>query len=226
MLPTLYALDAARASGVERVVFVSSGGTVYGVPEQIPIPETHPTHPICGYGIHKLSVEKYLHLYEQLHGVPYRVLRLSNPYGIEQVANRPQGVIGNFVYKALHGEPLEIWGDGSVVRDYVYIEDVMDAFLRVATHEGPARVFNIGSGEGHSIVDIREIIEEAVGRALDVTYGGARDVDVPANVLDVSLARRELRWEAHTPLLAGVSELVRFFADHTPELSKTLRTPT
>lgn len=223
VLPTLNALEAAQAAGVQRIVFVSSGGTVYGVPEQIPIPETHPTRPICGYGIHKLTIEKYLHLYKELYGLEYRVLRLSNPYGIEQVANRPQGVIGNFIYKALHGNTLEIWGDGSVVRDYVYIEDVMDSFLSIVNHEGPSRTFNIGSGQGHSLLDISHVIEEAAGRTLDVTYGDARDVDVPVNILDVTLARRELGWAPHTSLSDGVRELVRFFTKRSPEVLETFR---
>lgn len=210
LVPTLNLLEQIRHSSVRRIVFVSSGGTVYGVPITIPIPESHPTNPISGYGIHKLTIEKYLHLHGQQYGLDYRVLRLSNPYGIGQLGHRAQGVIGSFVYRVAHGEPLEVWGDGSVVRDYVHIDDVMSALLAVAHHQGRSRVLNIGSGEGHSIVEIVNAIERVTGTIAEVSYGDSRAVDVPVNVLDVSLARDELGWSATTSLEAGISSLYAY----------------
>jgi UDP-glucose 4-epimerase len=204
VLPTLSMLEAARCSGVRKVVFVSSGGTVYGAPDHLPIPEAHEQNPICGYGVHKLAIEKYLYLYWHHFGLDYAVLRVSNPYGIGQVSDRAQGAIGSFLYKALMHLPVEIWGDGSVVRDYIYIDDAIDAFIKVADYKGHSRVFNIGSGEGHSLLDIVNTIEHVLGRKLEVNFGRARAVDVPSNILDISRAVSELGWRPKTDLVAGI----------------------
>ncbi len=101
LLPTVRFLDVARDLGVRRIVFASSGGTVYGIPAGVPIPETHPTHPICSYGIHKLAIEQYLHLYHTLHGLEYCVLRLANPFGERQRADLSQGAVAVFLDKAI-----------------------------------------------------------------------------------------------------------------------------
>jgi len=207
VLPTLDMLEAARSSGVRKVVFVSSGGTVYGIPDRVPIAETHELHPICGYGVHKVAIENYLHLYLHQAGLEYGVLRVANPYGRGQVSERVQGVIGSFLHRALANRPVEIWGDGSVVRDYVYIDDAIDAFLRVAEHEGGLRVFNIGSGKGHSLLDIVRTIERVLGRRLDVRFGPARPVDVPRNVLDVSRAEAVLGWHPTIDLETGIRRI-------------------
>src|SRR4029434_4711286 len=148
LVGTLRMLEAARKAGVRKVVFASSGGTVYGIPKVVPINESHPTDPICSYGISKLAVEKYLHLYHALHGLDYCILRIGNPYGEGQRPTAAQGAVGVFLYKALHGGVIEIWGDGTVTRDYIYIGDVIQAFLKAMTYSGEHRLFNIGAGEG------------------------------------------------------------------------------
>lgn len=129
VLPTLSLLDEIRQSNVKKIIFISSGGTIYGMPEVIPIPEEHKEEPVCGYGIHKLVIEKYLYLYNYLFNLEYNVIRLSNPYGAAQIADRPQGVIGNFLFHVLNKKPIEIWGDGKVIRDYIFIEDAVEALL-------------------------------------------------------------------------------------------------
>lgn len=207
VLPTLGLLEAARASRVGRLVFVSSGGTVYGLQRQASIAETHDTDPICGYGIHKLAIEKYLFLYRYQYGLDYRVLRLSNPYGDGQVSDRPQGVIGRFLHQALHDRPLEVWGDGTTVRDYLYIDDAVAALTAAATHCGPSRLFNVGSGKGHSLLDVIRIIEAVLGRRLDVSFRAARTVDLPTNVLDISRAKAELGWSPVVDLATGIDRL-------------------
>lgn len=191
-----------------KIVFISSGGTVYGIPRTIPIPENHPTDPLCAYGIGKLAIEKYLALYHRLHGLEYRILRLANPYGEHQLIHAAQGVIPVFLNKALHNEPLEIWGDGSVIRDYLYIGDVIDAIMTATSYDGPDRVFNIGSGSGHSLNDLIELIRELLGRDIPCRYLPARACDVPVNILDISRARTELGWRAGTPLLAGMARVL------------------
>lgn len=201
---TLRLLDACRAEGVRRIVYVSSGGTIYGIPQQIPTPECAPTCPITAYGVTKLAVEKYLHLYHHLYGMEYRVLRVANPFGQFQTAVKNQGVIAAFMRQAMQGQVIDIWGDGSVVRDYVYIDDVISAMLAAATHEGPSRVFNVGTGEGRSLSEIVKAIEQVSGLTIPVRYGAGRAIDVPRSILDVTLARRELHWRPRQDFLSGV----------------------
>lgn len=201
---TLRLLEAARAKGIRKIVFASSGGTVYGIPQQIPISEKHATDPLCAYGIGKLAIEKYLALYQRLHGLSYCVLRLSNPYGIGQFPNGKQGAVAAFSDKALKGEMIDVWGDGSVVRDYVYISDVISAFLRAMDYEGEPRVFNIGSGVGVSLNELLDVIGQACGHELLYRHLPKRAFDVPVNVLDVSRAAEHLGWKATVPLRSGV----------------------
>lgn len=204
VLGTLGVLDAARDARVRRVVFVSSGGTVYGDPRGLPIPESHPTNPICAYGITKLTIEKFLHAYERLHGLDYRVLRLANPYGPGQRADRPQGAVGVFLDRLLRQAPIDIWGDGEVIRDYVYVRDTVKAMTRAAVHEGPSRLFNIGSGVGVSLKSLLSEIGHVLGCEPEVTYRSGRTFDVPANILDVTLAREDLGWRPETSLQDGL----------------------
>src|SRR6516165_3302472 len=148
VVSTLRFLDVARKTGVRKIVFASSGGTVYGAARVLPIPEHHETAPLCSYGIQKLVIEQYLDLYFRLYGLDYCTLRVSNPYGEGQRQNAAQGAVTVFLDKALRGEDIEIWGDGSVIRDYVYVRDVATAFSLATRHEGWPKVFNIGSGQG------------------------------------------------------------------------------
>ncbi|HEY2336833.1 MAG TPA: NAD-dependent epimerase/dehydratase family protein [Burkholderiales bacterium] len=204
LVGSLRLLELCRAHRVRKVVFSSSGGTVYGVPATVPIAEAHPTEPLCSYGIQKLAIEKYLQLEHALHGLDYCILRPSNPYGERQRTDVAQGAIAVFLERALRGEPIEIWGDGSVVRDYVYVGDVAEAFVRAVSYEGAQRVFNVGSGTGTSLKELIEKIGALLGRKPAVDYRPARRVDVPINVLDSSAAARHLGWRARTPLAQGL----------------------
>ena len=194
VVATVRFLDIARQRGVKKVVFASSGGTVYGVPRVLPIPELHETTPVCSYGIHKLTIERYLDLYHRLHGLDYCVLRMSNPYGERQRPDAAQGVVAVFLDRALRAEPVEVWGDGSVVRDYIYVKDVARAFCRAIDYSGELRVFNIGSGRGVSLNDLLAAIESLLGRSVERHYLPGRAFDVPVNVLDNSRAETHLDW--------------------------------
>lgn len=195
LLPSVQLLETCRAAGVSRVVFVSSGGTVYGVPASVPIGEEAATNPISAYGINKLTVEKYLHLYRYLHGLDYLVFRVANPFGPFQSPYRRQGVVAALTRSILNGRPVEIWGDGQVVRDFLYIGDVVEAMVAGIAYRGPHRVMNLGSGIGRSILDVVRDIGETLGHArVDVVHKPGRAADVPANVLDIGLIRRELGW--------------------------------
>lgn len=195
IMGTLRVLDLARIHQVKRVIFASSGGTVYGIPQTVPIAETHATEPRVSYGISKLTIEKYLHLYHALHGMEYCVLRIANPFGERQRVSTAQGAVAVFLHQALHNQTIHIWGDGSVTRDYIYIKDVVQAFIQALSYTGEQRVFNIGSGHGLSINDILAAIENLLDKPVERSYENARSFDVPVNVLDISCARTQLGWQ-------------------------------
>jgi UDP-glucose 4-epimerase len=202
---TLRLLDACVRAGVRKVVFSSSGGTVYGAAAAQQFAEDYCGHPICSYGITKLTVEKYLHLYRHLHGLDFTVLRVSNPYGEGQNPFGEQGAVGIFLGRICRQEPITLFGDGQAIRDYIYIRDVADAFLAAAAVANPPhRVFNIGSGEGVSLGELLQVVQEVTGRQAIIEHVPGRAVDVPRVVLDVSRARRELGWQPTTPLRQGI----------------------
>jgi UDP-glucose 4-epimerase len=204
VLGSLRLLELCRAHKVRKVIFASSGGTVYGIPTRVPLDEAHPTDPTCAYGIHKLAVEKYLHLARVLHGLDYCVLRPANLYGPRQRLDIGQGAVSVFLDRALRDAAIEIWGDGSVVRDYVYVDDAVQSFLAAMSFEGEPRVFNVGSGTGVSLNELLQHVRAVVGRSARVEYKAARSLDVPVNILDCSLARQHLGWRASTPLADGL----------------------
>lgn len=208
---SLHLLDAAVKNKVKKVIFFSSGGTVYGVPRQVPIPETHPTNPTCSYGISKLMVEKYLRLYRELYGLNTCSLRLANPYGPYQRVKSAQGAIPVFCYKALTGAPIEIWGDGSVRRDFIYVDDVVSAVLKVVeTEEDIPQEINIGSGKAVSIRELLAFIGDATGKTPDCRYKPARAFDVPVSMLDITLAEKHLHWKPETSLADGLRKTVEY----------------
>ncbi|MDX9818188.1 MAG: NAD-dependent epimerase/dehydratase family protein [Desulfococcus multivorans] len=202
---TLGLLDVlCRLNRPPRLIFLSSGGTVYGIPQSLPLREDHPTNPLCAYGVGKLAIEKYLALYNHLHGLDYRILRLANPYGEKQPAGRRQGVIPVFLRHALSDEPLEIWGDGTVVRDYFHVEDLSRAIFAAIHYNGHQRIFNIGSGEGHSLNELIEKIGSLLGQSISCQFFPARPCDVPVNILDIHRACHELGWRPLIPLDEGL----------------------
>lgn len=208
VVSSLHLFEACRFFGVRRVVFLSSGGTVYGAPIVIPTPETHPLEPITAYGVSKLSIERYLALYSHLYGLDYRILRAGNAYGPYQTAAKGQGVVAAFIERALEGAAIDIWGDGEVVRDYFYVGDLVEAILLAIAHDGPSRVFNIGSGEGASVNEIAALVEAATGRPLEKRRLEARPIDAPKSILDISLAKKELGWAPRVPLREGIARTV------------------
>ncbi len=207
VISSIRMLEFARAEGAKKVIFSSSGGTVYGIARTTPIPESHPTEPLCSYGIAKLTVERYLHLFSYLYDLDYVVLRSSNPYGERQGTEGLQGAIPVFLSRIKEGKPVRIWGDGSVVRDFLYIEDLTRAFFQALTTRTQSRVFNIGSGRGTSINELMEVIRRVTGREFRVEYGPGRKVDVPVNILDPQLAGKELKWRAEVSLEEGIRRL-------------------
>ena len=207
VLGALNLLEASLEVGIQKFVFVSSGGTVYGIPKQVPITENHPTDPICSYGITKLAIEKYVSLYRHLYGLNSTVVRLANPYGERQRLDSCQGVVPVFLNRALRSEPLEIWGDGSTIRDFLYITDVVQALLAISHYKGSENLFNVGSGIGLSLRELVKLIENELGRPLQVSYQQSRSFDVPTNVLSIKRARNCLGW---SPKVCATDGIHRF----------------
>jgi UDP-glucose 4-epimerase len=205
LIDTLQLLEACVEAGVRKVIFASSGGTVYGLPQEIPITEDHPTNPTTSYGIVKLAVEKYLSLFHHLHGLDYTALRISNPYGSYQDPSGQQGAIVVFLHRLHTGQPITIWGDGRVVRDYLYIADLVDALVLAAEVETHGKVLNVGSAQGTSLNELVALMGEVTGERPKVEYRSGRPLDVPANVLDVARVRDELGWSPRTELAEGIS---------------------
>ncbi|MFE4105231.1 NAD-dependent epimerase/dehydratase family protein [Almyronema epifaneia] len=201
-------LEASLKENVSKIIFASSGGTVYGVQPAMPISENSCTNPICSYGVVKLSIEKYLHMYFSLYGLDYCALRISNPFGEGQGLGRKQGAVSNFISKHLQGERVEIWGDGSIVRDYIYVGDVISAFLKAKDYTGTHKVFNIGTGVGRSILQILHSIEQTFNCSVERTYKPSRLLDVPKNILDIELAKKELDWQ---PVVSWEEALTRTY---------------
>lgn len=207
LIGSLQLLEVVRRKNV-RLVFASSGGTVYGTPKCDVLAEDHPTDPLCCYGITKLAIEKYLRLYHELYGVQSVSLRIANPYGPGQRPNAIQGVIAVFTGRILRGHVVDVWGDGTVVRDYLYIKDVVRALVAASSYGGRQTVFNIGSGGGLSLRDILSAIEDVSGKKADILYHPPRGFDVPKSVLDIANARTYLKWEPQVCLRDGLVKTV------------------
>ena len=178
--------DACVRNGVKKAVFISSGGTVYGKEAKCPLPENTPTNPISSYGVQKITIEKLLYLYNYMYGLDYRIIRLANPYGPYQRPNGVLGAVTTFTYKALKGEELQVYGDGSVVRDFIYIDDAVRGILNIVEGENKHHTFNLGCGYGTSIKEVVETVRKVVGADSEVIYKEGRAVDVPVNYLDIS----------------------------------------
>lgn len=208
LVGTLRLLQELRKKAARpKLLFASSGGAVYGRPQYVPLCEAHPTMPMGAYGATKLAIEHHLRIEEAQHGLPCRILRLSNPYGEWQQPHGVQGVIAVFAHRALNAQPLDVWGDGSVVRD-VYAADV--AFAAAARHEGETRIFNIGGGAGHSVNDIVHTLEQLLGHAVERRVFPARAFDPPVNVLDIQRAQNELFWKPTMAFEDGVAKSVEW----------------
>ncbi|SFT28364.1 NAD-dependent epimerase/dehydratase family protein [Methylobacterium sp. yr668] len=217
-IATLHLLEICRSARIKKLVFSSSGGAIYGVPHAIPISEQAPTDPISAYGISKLMIEKALYLYRHLHGIDYQILRIANPYGRFQLGTKHQGLIGNYIFRVLSDLPLEVWGTGEVVRDFLHVDDVSDAFLAAVTYDGPHKVMNVGSSLGLSINQIITELKEAFGRDhLPCVHKSGRAADVPANVLDTALIRSELGWQPRVALREGLISTIAWMRAHLAE---------
>jgi len=210
--PTINLLEACRDAKVRRVIYLSSGGTVYGVPHLLPITEDHPTNPINPYGITKLIAEKYVQMYSHLYGLEYVILRPSVPYGPRQNPHRRQGVISTFIYNALKKLPVTIWGDGDqIVRDYFYISDLIHAMILAKDLPNREKyIFNLSGSSCYSLNEIIQIIQSVLGVHLTVNYEPPRDFDVTNLHLDISQATESLGWQPLVPIQQGIAQTAKW----------------
>ncbi len=206
---TLALLEAMRRQPhPPRLIFASSGGTVYGKLRHVPVREDHPLAPITAYGASKAAVELYLGYYRAIYGLDCRVARLANPFGVGQNFARGQGAATTFLHHALTGQAITIWGDGETVRDYIHISDAAAGLARLAlssrTSDQPW-IFNIASGVGVRLNDIVTALEIQLDRKLEVRREAGRMFDVPVSVLDVKLAETELGWSPRRSFAEGIA---------------------
>ena len=210
VIETIFLLEKCLENNVKKIIFVSSGGTIYGKPTKLPVSENCPTDPECSYGISKLTIEKYLALFNHLHGLDYTIVRPSNPYGERQNPSGIQGAISVFLGKVARNEPIQIWGDGEVVRDYIYISDLIEGIYRAATVTTASRVFNLGNGVGYSLNTIVETIQKVLCRSIKINYAEKRLFDIPEIYLDITKAKTELLWTPTITLNEGIERTWRF----------------
>jgi UDP-glucose 4-epimerase len=207
VVSTLALLEAVRrCTNRPRLIFASSGGTVYGKLRHIPVQEDHLLAPITAYGVSKSAVELYLGHYRSNYGIDCRVARLANPFGAGQDFARGQGAATTFLHHALTDRTIVIWGDGEVVRDFIHISDAAAGMVALAyapKTDGPW-IFNIGSGRGVSLNEIVAELEARLGRRLEVYRERGRPFDVPISVLDVTLARIALGWSPRLSFSDGI----------------------
>lgn len=204
VIGTLYLLDICVKHKVGKLVFLSSGGTVYGDIGNIDaVDEFHSVRPMCSYGVSKLTIEHYLDVYKHLRGLDYVALRLSNPYGERQSPLRALGALTVFLHRTLKHQPVEVWGDGSVTRDFIYVGDVAQA-VYLATINAVSGIFNVGTGVGLSLHDILSHIRSVVRIEPSVTWLPARSFDVPRIVLNAQKLKTATAWNNVTPIECGV----------------------
>lgn len=204
--------DGCRRGGARKVVFASSGGTIYGEPasEALPVPETHPREPVSPYGVAKSVVIDYLRAYESLHGLRHTALALSNVYGPRQDPHGEAGVVAIFTGRLLGGEPCTVFGTGDQTRDFVYVDDVVDAFVRAADR-ADGLVVNIGTGEETTVNHLYEVMAAAAGVHAPAVRAPARPGELDRNVLDISRARAELGWSPRVKLDEGLANVIEWF---------------
>lgn len=201
--------EACIRNKVKKVVFISSGGTVYGKEVGCPLKEDTATKPISAYGVQKVTIENLLYLYQYMYGLDYRVIRLANPYGPYQRPNGVLGAVTTFTYKALKREEITVYGDGSVVRDFIYIDDAIRAILNIVNGESEYKTYNLGCGYGTSIKQVLDTIHDELKIDMNIVYKPERKVDVPVNYLDIS--RYEEEYGSLNPI--SLSEGIRNTAE-------------
>jgi UDP-glucose 4-epimerase len=211
ILGSLNLLECARKYGVQRFIYLSSGGAVYGEPEYLPCDETHPVNPICPYGASKHTVEHYLNIYQVNYGLPYIVLRYANVYGPRQNPHGEAGVVAIFTGQMLSDEQVVINGDGDQQRDYVHVHDCARANLYTTRENVETGIYNIGCGIGTSVNEIYSLLKKITGYSHDAVHAPAKLGETRNIFLDATKAKNHLGWTPMIALDQGLAEVVDYF---------------
>ena len=209
ILGTVNVLEGARVAGSRKVVFAASGGTLYGEPPQLPVRETAPQRPLSPYGVSKKAAGDYLAAYRELHGIEYTALALGNVYGPRQDPHGEAGVVAIFAGLLLAGRQCTIYGDGRQTRDFVFVDDVVDAFARAATR-GDGLLMNIGTGSEVSVNTLYETMASLAGDTAGAIHAPPRPGELARSALDPGRAAQQLGWQAWTTLENGTSKVLRW----------------
>lgn len=202
-------INIINSTDIRKIIFLSSGGAVYGNVNSDKIKECHFTSPISSYGVVKLAIENYLNVYNELFGFRNISLRVSNPYGAGQGKIGLHGAISTFLNAAIRNEPIKMFGDGEIVRDYIYIDDLTDLIMKCIDYNGDFRVFNAGSGVGTSLNQLKSLIEKIVANPIESIKLPTRKFDVLTNILDITLAKNELDWSPKFMLDSGIEQMYK-----------------
>ena len=213
VLGTANLLGACVRVGIDHFVFMSTGGAIYGDPERVPCDEDHAAAPLSVYGASKLAAERYVSVLAGAAGLRYTILRPGNIYGPRQDPHGDWGVIAMFMGRMLAGEPVTVFGDGSQERDYVYVDDVVEAAMLAVTRAGAdgPDTFNLGAGVGTSVLRVYDLLAQATGNATRLVHAPARDGEVWRIALDASRAERYLGWRPHVGIEEGIERTVAAF---------------
>jgi UDP-glucose 4-epimerase len=217
LIGTLRLCEAARAAGATKVVFAGSGGTLYGVPEKLPVPEDHPRKPIAPYGLSKQAAGLYLDYYREQRGFDTTILALANVYGPRQdtAGMGEAGVVSIFARQLLAGKACTIFGDGEQTRDFVYVDDVVDAFVRAAASDTGVGLGNVGTGVETSVNDLHAAMLKVTKKRVKAVYAPARPGELPRSALDPSYLKSALGWAASMPLEEGLRRTLDWFREAT-----------
>ncbi|WP_407335604.1 SDR family NAD(P)-dependent oxidoreductase [Dietzia kunjamensis] len=211
---TVRLAEAARKVGVRRIVFTSSGGSIYGPVTELPVAETRPVDPLSPYAAGKVAGEIYLEMFSRLYGIEWAGVAPANVYGPRQDPHGEAGVVAIFSQRLLAGQPTRVFGDGGNTRDYVFVDDVVDAFVRAAEVPAAAGLrFNVGTGVETTDRGLHTLVAEAAGAADDPEYAPARLGDVARSALDAERAAEVLGWTPQVTIREGVARTVDYFRD-------------
>ena len=211
---TVRLAEAARAAGVRKIVHTSSGGSIYGTPQEFPTPEDVPADPASPYAAGKVAGEVYLNMFRNLYGLQCSHIAPGNVYGPRQDPHGEAGVVAIFSQGLLSGRPTKIFGDGTDTRDYVFVGDVVDAFAKAAGEAGGGQRFNVGTGVETSVRQLHTAIAKAAGAADEPEFHPPRLGELKRSCLDISLAKRVLGWAPKVDIAEGVAQTVEYFRNH------------
>jgi UDP-glucose 4-epimerase len=203
LMNTISFLQSLESTKLKKIIYISSGGTVYGNPSKLPINETHNLNPVGSYGIVKVAIESYIKFFSNKFNIPYLIIRPSNPYGPRQSYKGNQGVISTFLYNMINKVDLNVWGDGSNIRDYIYIKDLVD-FIKLSGLSKETGIFNVGSGEGQSILELIEETKKVTLSSPEINFSQNKKSGINNIVLDISKAKNIFDWKPNFSLSEGV----------------------